>query len=64
MKTMRVLATKAVEGGSAELRRTGLGQVVEYDVYVRFDADGSEMYLGGGTKREARRLYNKVKEVK
>lgn len=45
--------------------RSALGQVAEYDVYVTVDAEDRYQYLGGGTKREAQRIFDlTVKDAK
>lgn len=40
--------------GNIRVERTALGQVAEYDVYV------GDNYVGGGSKREATRLFDKL----
>jgi hypothetical protein len=39
--------------------RSSTGQVTEYDVYKV--VDGKRVYVGGGTKREGQRLFDKTK---
>ena len=56
---MKIDYSKVIrQDGALRIVRTALGQVVDYDVY-----DG-EQYKGGGSKREAYRLYEKLLKAK
>lgn len=53
----RVVREKALTATKkVVVERSALGQVAEYDVYVMEGDEGK--YLGGGTKREAQRIFD------
>lgn len=56
----RITRRKSLEDGrEVVVERSALGQVIEYDVYV-IDGEKRE-HKGGGSKREAQRIFDSVK---
>lgn len=60
MPTQRIIREKARQlvPGTVTMVRTALGQVAEYDVYLV--AGNHRNWIGGGTKREAQRLFDRT----
>jgi hypothetical protein len=49
---------KLTTGSTVVVERSALGQVAEYDVYVV--TGEHRAYKGGGSKREAQRIFDKI----
>lgn len=60
MGAKRVIRSKSVgENVEVIVERMSLGQVTDYDTFRV--ADGEREYLGGGSKREAQRIFDRTK---